>query len=60
MFHVEHLGEFLLRLFHVEQWAGIVAGLDLAFGEIARIGPKARRSACFEAKKAETESFQRG
>lgn len=45
-------------MFHVEQWAGIVAGLKLALREIAGIGLKARRSAGFEAENAKAESFE--
>ena len=47
-------------MFHVEQGAGVVAGLADAGGEIAGGGLEARRSAGFEAEKAESETLQGG
>ena len=44
-------------LFHVEQGAGVVAGLADAGGEVAGGGFEARRSTGFEAEKAESEAF---
>ena len=47
-------------LFHVEQWAGVVAGLANAGGEIAGGGLEPGRSTGFEAEKAESKALQRG
>ena len=44
-------------MFHVEQGAGVVAGLANAGGEIAGGGLEAWRSTGFEAEKAKSEAF---
>ena len=47
-------------MFHVEQGAGVVAGLANAGGEITGGGLEPGRSTGFEAEKAESEALQRG
>ena len=50
--------DFCVRgMFHVEQGAGVIAGLPNAGGEIAGGCLEARRSTGFEAEKAESEAF---